>query len=128
MPHSEVASRSRNNAKSMRRAMTAAELKFWNAVRAHRLEGLGFRRQLPIGRYIVDFACPAHRLIVELDGVQHADAEHRDADDRRSAYLATLGWQMQRFWNDDVLRDVDGVCAHILAVISENASVTGDKP
>jgi very-short-patch-repair endonuclease len=59
----------------MRKTMTDAELKLWNAIRAHRLMGLGFRRQVPIAGYIVDFACPTHNLIVEVDGWQHANDE-----------------------------------------------------
>jgi len=58
----------------MRKAMTDAELKLWNELRAHRLMGLGFRRQFPIAGYIVDFACPEKKLIVEVDGSQHSDA------------------------------------------------------
>ena len=104
----------------MRNAMTEAELMFWNAVRAHRLMGLGFRRQMPISGYIVNFACPKLRLIVEIDGSQHcADgAVARDAD--RTRTLEETGWTVVRFWNDDVLKDIDGVCSHILAVIDEH--------
>ncbi|RWH22363.1 DUF559 domain-containing protein [Mesorhizobium sp.] len=108
MGHDLVSSRQRNNAKSMRRAMTDAEL------RAHRLMGMSFRRQVPIGPYIVDFACSAHRLIVEVDGSQHGDAEHLNRDEARSGYLAASGWTILRFWNDDVIRDIDNVCQHIV--------------
>ncbi|MDG4910371.1 DUF559 domain-containing protein [Mesorhizobium sp. WSM4898] len=113
MGHDLVPSRQRNNAKSMRRAMTDAELKLWNELRAHRLMGMSFRRQVPIGPYIVDFACSAHR-IVEVDGSQHGDAEHLNRDEARSGYLAASGWTMLRFWNDDVIRDIDNVCQHIV--------------
>jgi very-short-patch-repair endonuclease len=114
MGHDLVPSRQRKNAKSMRRAMTDAELKLWNELRAHRLMGMSFRRQVPIGPYIVDFACSTHRLIVEVDGSQHADAEHSRYDEARSAYLAASGWTILRFWNDDVIRDIDNVCQHIV--------------
>ncbi|WP_149804581.1 endonuclease domain-containing protein [Mesorhizobium sp. NFR06] len=116
MGHDLVPSRQRKNAKSMRRAMTDAELKLWNELRAHRLMGMSFRRQVPIGPYIVDFACSTHRLIVEVDGSQHADAEHSRYDEARSAYLAASGWTILRFWNDDVIRDIDNVCQHIVIV------------
>lgn len=93
----------------MRRRLTDAELKLWNAVRAHNLMGLGFRRQLPVAGYIVDFAYPAAKLIVEVDSSQHG------ADDaRRTKRLEQDGWHIVRFWNDDVLRDIDGVCLHIV--------------
>jgi very-short-patch-repair endonuclease len=100
----------------MRRAMTEAELKLWNELRAHRLMGLGFRRQVPIGRYIVDFACPEHKLIVEVDGSQQA--ENLIRDQARTTYLEQQGWQVVRFWNDDVLSDIDNVCTHILRLIA----------
>ena len=98
----------------MRKELTEAELKFWNAVRAHRLENLGFRRQVPIAGYIVDFACPSHRIIVEIDGSQHADNAVYDAV--RTARLERDGWTVIRFWNDDVLKDLDHVCRHVLKV------------
>jgi very-short-patch-repair endonuclease len=98
----------------MRKQLTETELKLWNELRAHRLSGLQFRRQMPIAGYIVDFACPTHKLIVELDGSQHGDATHAEADNRRDAALGALGWTVLRFWNDDVLRDIDGVCQHIV--------------
>ncbi|MGX5804066.1 endonuclease domain-containing protein [Bradyrhizobium sp. Arg314] len=116
MGHDRVPSRQRKNAKSMRRAMTDAELKLWNELRAHRLMGMSFRRQVPIGPYIVDFACSAHRLIVEVDGSQHADVDHSRRDDERSAYLSASGWTILRFWNDDVIRDIDNLCQHIVIV------------
>lgn len=98
----------------MRRVMTEAELRLWNELRAHRLMGMSFRRQVPIGPYIVDFACSAHSLIVEVDGSQHADAEHLQYDEPRSVYLKASGWTILRFWNDDVIRDIDNVCQHIV--------------
>jgi very-short-patch-repair endonuclease len=114
MPHDVVSPRLRRNAKSMRRVMTETELKLWNELRAHRLMNLSFRRQVPIGPYIADFACPAHRLIVEVDGSQHGENENTCRDEARSAYLGERGWTILRFWNDDVLRDIDNVCQHIV--------------
>ncbi|MDR7223159.1 endonuclease domain-containing protein [Aminobacter aminovorans] len=121
MPHTPVVPANRNNAKSMRRKMTDAELKLWNELRAHRLMGLGFRRQYPVAGYIVDFACPAHKLIVELDGSQHADAANVEADAVRTLRLEQDGWTILRFWNDDVVRDMDNVCQNI--VISAGTAV-----
>lgn len=111
MPHHPVGPRNRSN---MRHALTPAELKLWNAVRAHRLMGLGFRRQHPIDRFIVDFACPERRLIVELDGSGHGDECQVIRDDARTRTLEVLGWTVLRFWNDEVLGDLDGVCRHIV--------------
>jgi very-short-patch-repair endonuclease len=98
----------------MRRNMTDAELKLWHELRAHRLMELSFRRQYPIGHYIVDFACPSKRLIVELDGSQHADDAAIEYDRQRTRALEADGWTVQRFWNDDVMKDTDGVCQHIV--------------
>ena len=114
MGHDRVPSRQRTNAKSMHRVMTDAELKLWNELRAHRLMGMSFRLQIPIGPYIVDFACSAHHLIVEVDGSQHSDTEHAERDKARSVYLKASGWTILRFWNDDVIRDIDNVCQHIV--------------
>ncbi|PBB36796.1 endonuclease domain-containing protein [Mesorhizobium sp. WSM3868] len=114
MPHTPLPPRHRANAKSMRKVMTDAELKLWNELRAHRLMGLGFRRQFPIAGYIVDLACPEKRLIVEVDGSQHGDAGRADADAIRTKRLEQDGWTVLRFWNDDVLRDMDNVCQHIV--------------
>ncbi|WP_245411768.1 endonuclease domain-containing protein [Phyllobacterium leguminum] len=96
--------------------MTEAELKLWNELRAHRLMGLSFRRQLPIAGYIVDFACSAKKLIVEVDGSQHGDAGIAEADQARTRKLEALGYTILRFWNDDILRDIDAVCRHIVTV------------
>ncbi len=105
--------------------MTEAEVRLWNALRAHRLMGLGFRRQMPILGYIADFACPTHKLIVELDGSQHAEPLHALGDVTRDHRLQQAGWSVLRFWNEDVLRDLDNVCLHILRVIETR---TGDAP
>lgn len=99
--------------------MTDAELKLWNELRAHRLMGLGFRRQMPIMGYIVDFACPARKLVIEIDGAQHAmaRAEH---DALRTLRLKEDGWKIVRFWNADVLSDIDGACSHILKLTGDD--------
>ena len=116
MPHDLVSERQRKNAKSMRRVMTDAELKLWNELRAHRLMGMGFRRQVPVGPYITDFACSEHALIIEVDGSQHGVSDRASHDETRTAYLKSRGWTVLRFWNDDILRDIDNVCQHIAAV------------
>ena len=114
MTHHRVSPLNRGNARKMRKAMTDAELKLWNEVRANRLMGLSFRRQMPIAGYIVDFACPDKKLIVELDGSQHASPEILASDTARTARLEALGWTILRFWNDDVIHDIDDVCPHIV--------------
>ena len=119
MPHNLVSTRQRANAKSMRKEMTGAEARLWNAVRAHRLMELGFRRQFPIGPFIVDFACNQFQIIVEIDGSQHDDPNAQSYDLNRTAFLEKSGWVVLRFSNDDVLKDLEGVCNHITIVAIE---------
>ncbi|MER8631973.1 endonuclease domain-containing protein [Mesorhizobium opportunistum] len=114
MPHTPLPPRHRANARSMRKVMTSAELKLWNELRAHRLMGLGFRRQFPVASYIVDFACPDKKLVVEVDGSQHAEAGAVAIDETRTLRLEQDGWTVLRFWNDDIIRDIDNVCQHIV--------------
>ena len=120
MPHTPIPPQNRARARKMRKNLTEAELKLWNAIRAHRLMGLSFRRQAHIAGFIVDFACPEKNLIVEVDGSQHADAENAAYDQARSQRLEADGWSILRFWNDDVLRDIDGVCQHIVIAAGLN--------
>ena len=101
-----------NLAQRLRLSSTDAERRLWYRLRERRLGGFKFRRQTPIKGYVVDFACLSARLIVELDGGQHADAIAADA--RRSAVLAQSGLRVLRFWNDEVLKDTEGVLREIL--------------
>jgi very-short-patch-repair endonuclease len=103
-------------ARLLRRAATDAERCLWLALRDRRLGGYRFRRQFPIGHFIVDFACTRHRLIVEADGGQHADNE---ADRRRTAWLESEGWHVLRFWNNDILANTSGVVETILKELQE---------
>ncbi|UVK39540.1 endonuclease domain-containing protein [Mesorhizobium sp. AR10] len=114
MPHTPLPPKHRANARSMRKVMTSAELKLWNELRAHWLMGLGFRRQFPIAGYIVDFACPEKKLVVEVDGSQHTEAGAVASDEARTVRLEQDGWTVLRFWNDDIIRDIDNVCQHIV--------------
>jgi very-short-patch-repair endonuclease len=107
--------RQRDHAKSMRSGMTDAEKALWRMLRAKRLEAFKFQRQLPIGPYIVDFACPSQRLIIEADGSQHAVSAH---DARRDAWLAEQGWQVLRFWNQEILTNHEGVWRSIAAALA----------
>lgn len=93
-------------ARRLRREGSDVERILWRALR-ERVEPWKFRRQHPIGRRIADFACPAGKLVIELDGGQHA--ERMDADDQRSAELARHGYRVIRFWNNEILDNLDGV-------------------
>jgi very-short-patch-repair endonuclease len=98
-------------ARSLRSASPDAERKLWSVLRGRQFEGLKFRRQLPIDRYFADFACVELKLIIELDGGQHADQIAYDAE--RTQVLETRGWHVIRFWNNDVLENIDGVARAI---------------
>ena len=101
-------------ARQLRQDLTDAERRMWSALRDRRLATYKFRRQHPIGRYIVDFACTRHTLVIELDGGQHAD---RAADARRTTWLESQGWRVIRFWNNDVLSNASGVIERILQAL-----------
>jgi len=99
--------------KLLRQRMTPAEQVLWSALRAHQLAGLKFRRQHPVGPFIADFACPAKKLIVKVDGGIHRDRAEYDA--ARTAHLS-YGWQVFRFANEDVLTNLPLVLLRIRAV------------
>src|SRR4030067_2021099 len=109
MPHNEVSPRQLGAARSLRSSMSDAEKRLWYHLRAHVFCGASFRRQAPIGNYIVDFACHDAGLIIELDGGQHGTASAARCDTQRTAWLATRGYRVLRFWNNDVLRNTEGV-------------------
>jgi very-short-patch-repair endonuclease len=93
--------------RALRVRSTDAERTLWTLLRNRQLGGHKFRRQHPIGPYVVDFAGLARRLVVELDGGQHAMA--KDKDDERTRWLESQGYRIVRFWNHDVLENTDGV-------------------
>jgi len=101
------------NAKALRNAATAEERLLWARLREVRPR---FTRQLPIGSYILDFACRGIKLGVELDGSQHLEAA--PYDEQRTAFLASLGWEILRFWNSDIRDNADGVAEAILSAVA----------
>lgn len=100
-------------ARRLRRDATKAEKKLWYALQRGQLAGLSFRRQHPLGSYIVDFYCPAIRLAIEVDGGQHNQHRHQADDERRSQRLRSKGVTVLRFWNNDVLGNIEGVWEEI---------------
>jgi very-short-patch-repair endonuclease len=104
-------------AKQLHRNMTPAENKLWTALRAHRAGGVHFRNQHAIGTYIVDFCAPRRKLIIEVDGGQHIDQQ--GYDEYRTAFLQSKGYKILRFWNNDILKNIDGVIQVILEAIEE---------
>jgi very-short-patch-repair endonuclease len=101
----------KGRARRLREYQTDVEGKLWSRLRDGQLSGVKFRRQHPIGPFIVDFCCLKKGLIVELDGGQHAS--RNSADERRTEFLEGLGYRVLRFWDNDVLGNFDGVLERI---------------
>lgn len=100
---------------SLRTNMTDAEQKIWSHLRQRQINNLKFRRQQIIGHYIVDFACFENKLIIEIDGGQHSE----ETDKNRTAFLQKEGHTILRFWNNDVLNNIEGVLETILIEINK---------
>ena len=105
----------KESVRRLRAEQTSAEERLWAHIHNRRLGGFKFRRQVPIGPFIVDFCCLERRLVLELDGGHHA--HQQDADENRTAYLATQGFRVLRFTNKDVLEDTALVCRRISDVL-----------
>ena len=106
---------SKSRARSLRTNATDAEQLLWHSLRKRQLGGYRFRRQQPIGPYIVDFLCFEQRLVIELDGGHHAESHY---DDERTSWLERKGFRVLRFWNSDVLGNMEGVSHAILEALS----------
>lgn len=101
--------------KNLRKNQTKAEIKIWRHLKNRALAGFKFRRQCPIGPYIVDFVCLEKMVVIEIDGGQHAEQMKIDA--RRTAYLKSRGFEVLRFWNNEVLANTDSILSVILATL-----------
>jgi len=108
-----------NSVRALRRRMTDAELRIWYFLRGRHLVGFKFRRQHPIGPYVVDFVCLEQKLVIELDGGQHASDPN---DLRRDAFLQRNGFRVLRFWNNEALSHTAAVCESILRTASVTPS------
>jgi very-short-patch-repair endonuclease len=110
-------------ARSLRQNLTEAERRVWQRLRSRQMKGYRFRRQVPIGRYIADFVCHEARLIVEIDGGQHDPSSSQEAE--RTGFLQHEGYRVLRFWNNEVLANLDGVHATIADAL---AGITPTQP
>jgi very-short-patch-repair endonuclease len=106
----------RDRARQLRRNQTDVEKKLWSRLRARQLAGAKFRRQYPIDKFIVDFCCFEQRLVVELDGGQHA--VEAEADQHRSALIREHGYRVLRFWDNEVIENIDGVLERIAEALT----------
>ena len=106
-------------ARALRKHDTEAERRMWEQLRASRLNGFKFLRQLSIGPYFADFACRSRKLIIEVDGATHGEVHEVNYDARRTAFLESQGWQVIRVWNIDVFTNLHAVCNSILLALDE---------
>ena len=107
----------RNRARELRKDMTPAERRLWTILQRRQLEGFRFRRQCPIGPHIADFACLEAKLLIEVDGGQHMDAV---TDVRRDTFLSREGFRVLRFWNNEVMTNLEGVRALIVSRLADS--------
>ena len=109
-----------HQAGELRKKLTPAERKLWSRLRNNQLNGVNFRRQHAVGKYIPDFCSPKEKLIVELDGSQHLEQEEYDV--QRTKYLESDGYKVIRFWNNDVTNNIDGVILAIIHAMEDETS------
>ncbi|MEZ5889493.1 MAG: endonuclease domain-containing protein [Xanthobacteraceae bacterium] len=118
MTASKVATTSRRLvARRLRANATDAEVQLWKMLRQLPASGTHFRRQVPIGPFVADFACLALRLVIEIDGSQHAQGSRATRDEARSKWLEREGFKVIRFWNNDIVEDREGVLNSIYAAM-----------
>jgi very-short-patch-repair endonuclease len=117
MPAPRATPNGYERARQLRHEMTPAENKLWAYLRGNKVNGLSFRRQHAIGPYIVDFCAIKAKIIIELDGSQHLEQEGYDAE--RTKYLEAQGYTVLRFWNNDVLNNLDGVMSAIIHALED---------
>lgn len=110
-----------HNARILRHNLTPAEQKLWAALRLKQMEGYRFRRQAPMGKYIVDFYCPAVKIIVEIDGDSHADREILDQE--RTDWLNEQGYRVIRFTNREVMHNLNDVVREIVEIYWEQENL-----
>ena len=111
--------KTKHNAIQLRKKSTPAERKLWSRIRDDQL-GVNFRRQHAVGNYIPDFVCIQKKLIIELDGSQHLEQE--EYDEERTKYLESQGYKVIRFWNNDVMKDIEGVILAIMYAMDDETS------
>jgi very-short-patch-repair endonuclease len=113
-------------ARKLRGDTTDAELCLWRALRDRQIHGFKFKRQVPQGPYVIDFICIDRKLIIEVDGGQHM--RQADADRRRTEYFERGGYRVLRFWNNEVLKNLDGVLETIVTELCDESPLTQPPP
>jgi very-short-patch-repair endonuclease len=115
MPPKRANPKSYELARQLRKELTPAERRLWMVLRGNKLNGVNFRRQHAIGKYVIDFCSVKKKLAIELDGSQHL--EQGEYDIQRTAYFESLGYKVMRFWNAQVINDMEGVIRSIEAAL-----------
>ena len=118
-PPRSISSFRRDTARRLRKNATYAEIKLWRHLRQVPMLGSHFRRQVPVGPYVADFACMASKLLIEVDGEQHGEDQNVARDDARTRWLNAEGYRVIRFWNNEILNNIDGVMEVIYAAVHD---------
>jgi very-short-patch-repair endonuclease len=118
MPYKRTSPSGYQQAHQLRQAQTSAEIRLWTFLRRKQIQGARFRRQHALGPYVVDFCAPGRKLVIEIDGAQHSEQAEYDAE--RTAYLSSRGYRVLRFWNAEIMNDIDHVLNVILQALEQN--------
>jgi len=114
--------------RQLRKDLTEAERALWARLRGYQVSGLKFRRQQPIGPYIVDFVCFEKKIVIEVDGGQHGEESVRQRDDERTAWLHGEGFRVLRFWNNEALANLEGLLEVIRQMMGDNCPSPKSSP
>ena len=114
--------------RDLRKNMTPQERKLWYIIKNRQFFGYRFRRQFPLGQYIVDFICRAKKIIIEIDGGQHNEIKNIQYDNKRTEYLISEGYKVIRFWNNDIDKNIGGVYEKLKEVFEIGENITPPQP
>ena len=114
--------------RELRKNMTSQERKLWSIIKNRQFFGYRFRRQFPIGQYIVDFICREKKIIIEIDGGQHNEIKNIQYDNKRTEYLISEGYKVIRFWNNDVDKNIGGVYEKLKEFFEIGGNITPPQP
>ncbi len=114
--------------RDLRKNMTPQERKLWYIIKNRQFFGYRFRRQFPLGQYIVDFMCREKKIIIEIDGGQHNEIKNIQYDNKRTEYLISEGYKVIRFWNNDIDKNISGVYNKLKEVFEIGGNITPPQP
>ena len=114
--------------RQLRKNMTPQERKLWYIIKNRQFNGYRFRRQFPLGQYIVDFICREKKIIIEIDGGQHNEIKNIQYDNERTEYLISEGYKVLRFWNNDIDKNIGGVYEKLKEAFEIGGNITPPQP